>query len=79
MPLCASMGRLASPSPSASAVSWSRTDVDEDDIDAMDQAAADEAGLAETFGIEENEAADILAFFEYANTTCLDTEGQSTE
>jgi len=50
-------------------------DVDQDDIEAMDEAVADEGSLAEIYGIDEDEAADILALFEYANTTCHDTEG----
>jgi hypothetical protein len=49
-------------------------DVDQDDIEAMDEAVADESSLAEIYGIDEDEAADILALFEYANTTCHDAE-----
>jgi hypothetical protein len=54
-------------------------DVEEGDREAMDQAAADETGLAELYGIEEDQAADIMAFFEYANATCSGTEGQPAD
>ncbi|WP_418059379.1 hypothetical protein [Pimelobacter simplex] len=44
--------------------------VDDADVAALDQAAATPAGLAEVYGISEDEAADVVAFFDYANTTC---------
>ena len=56
-----------------------RADLDQDALDALDQVLADETGLADSYGIEEDEAADIVAFFDYANSTCVDTDGESTE
>jgi hypothetical protein len=53
-------------------------DVDQDVIDAMEEVSA-ETGLADLYGIDEDEAADVLAFFEYANSTCVDTEGESAD
>jgi hypothetical protein len=42
-------------------------------VEALDEAVADESSLAEIYGIDEDDAASILALFEYANTTCLET------
>jgi len=53
-------------------------DVDQDVIDAMEEVSA-ETGLVDLYGIDEDEAADVLAFFEYANSTCVDTEGESAD
>jgi hypothetical protein len=53
--------------------------VDQDDIEAMDQAAADSEGAADVWGVDQDEAADVLAFFEYANETCSGAEEEPTE
>jgi hypothetical protein len=47
-------------------------DVDEAQLRELDQVAADAAGLAEVYGIDEDDAADVLAFFAYANGACAD-------
>ncbi|MDQ6524720.1 hypothetical protein RB608_13960 [Nocardioides sp. LHD-245] len=49
-------------------------DVDEDQLRELDQVAADATGLAEVYGIDEDAAADILAFFTFANQACADVE-----
>ncbi|WP_157987807.1 hypothetical protein [Jiangella endophytica] len=54
------------------------SEVDRDDLESLEQAAADESSLAEIYGITEDEAADIMAFFEYANGTCSEADSQST-
>jgi hypothetical protein len=53
-------------------------DVDADDMDEMNQ-AADEDSLADGMGISEDDAADVMAFFEYAAVTCSGTEEEPTE
>lgn len=44
--------------------------VDDADVAALDQAAATTAGLAEVYGISEDEAAGVVALFDYAGATC---------
>lgn len=52
-------------------------ELDQDELEALDQVAADDASLAELYGISEDEAADVVAFFDYANGACVDADGGS--
>ncbi|WGX96196.1 hypothetical protein [Nocardioides sp. L-11A] len=45
-------------------------EVDEAQLRELDQVAAEAASLAEVYGIDEDDAADVLAFFSYANRAC---------
>ncbi|GAA1504319.1 hypothetical protein [Nocardioides humi] len=47
-------------------------EVDEAQLRELDQVAADASGLADVYGIDEDDAADVIAFFDYANGTCAD-------
>lgn len=48
------------------------SDIDQEQLEQLDQAIADSASLAEIYGISEDEAADVVSFFDYANGTCTD-------
>lgn len=54
-------------------------EVDQEQVNALDQAVADAASLAEIYGISEDDAADIVTFFDYANGTCHGADSQSTD
>lgn len=54
-------------------------EVDQEHLDALDEAVAEEASLAEVYGISEDAGADIVTFFDYANRTCHGADSQSTD
>ena len=48
------------------------SDVDADDIDKFDEAdPTDQGAFADTLGIDEDEAKDVIAFITYAATSCI--------
>ncbi|TQK73160.1 hypothetical protein [Nocardioides sp. SLBN-35] len=51
--------------------------IDQEQLEQLDQAVADTAGLAEVYGIDEDDAADVVAFFDYVNKTCAAADAES--
>lgn len=51
--------------------------IDQDQLEQLDQAVADTASLADVYGIDEDDAADVVAFFDYVNQTCAAADGES--
>ena len=51
--------------------------IDQDQLEQLDQAVADTASLADVYGIDEDDAADVVAFFDYVNQTCTSADGES--
>ncbi|MBM7518145.1 hypothetical protein [Nocardioides nitrophenolicus] len=46
--------------------------IDAEQLTQLDQVAADVTSLADVYGIDEDEAEDVLAFFDYVTATCAE-------